>query len=163
MRRNGLFFIILAIVGVAVVLPRLRGVAPTPSVFEAGWTLADAKEASAAQGKPVFAFLTADWCPACQQLKRGAMSDSSVAALISQRTIPVYLNVDESAEDASSFANVSAIPTVILEYDGRELGRSVGSKSARDFRAWLEEALARVDTVEAPAEGDASAAVKPTD
>ncbi len=160
MRRNGLFIVILAIIGVAVVLPKLRGVAPTPSVFEDGWTLTAAKQASAAENKPVLAFLTADWCPACQQLKRGAMSDSSVATLIRERTIPVYIDVDESVEDARTFANVNSIPTVIIEYGGRELGRSVGSRSARDFRTWLEEALARADT--APTDGD-SAAVKPAD
>ena len=162
MRRNGLLIVLLAIVGVAVILPRLRGVAPTPSVFEDAWTLTAAKEASATQNKPVLAFLTADWCPSCQQLKRGALTDAKVTSLIAERTIPVYINVDESAQDARTFANVSAIPTLIIEYQGRELGRSVGAKSASKLRAWLEESLARADDT-APAVGDASAAVKPTD
>jgi len=163
MRRNALFIVILAIIGVAVILPKLRGVAPTPSVFEDGWSLPAAREAGNAENKPVLAFLTADWCGACQTLKRGALSDSGVVTLIRERTIPVYVDVDESVEDARAFANVSSIPAVIIEYGGRELGRSVGSKSARDFRTWLEEALARVDTPPAPVDGDAATPVKPED
>ena len=53
MRRNGTLFVILAIAAVALIVPRFRGVAPTPGVFDEGLTLAAAQARSAEQDKPV--------------------------------------------------------------------------------------------------------------
>lgn len=145
MRKNGVLIVILVIAAVALLLPRLRGPAPTPAVFGAGLTLDAAETLSAEQNKPVLAFLTADWCGPCQAFKRGAWSDESVAALIRERAIPVYVNVDESP-DARRFDRVTAVPTTIIEYEGRELGRIEGGMGATAFRSWLETTLARADS-----------------
>ncbi len=144
MRRNGLIFVLLGIVAVAIILPRFRGVAPTPQVFDEGWTLTEAKVESASSAKPVLALLTADWCPPCQQLKRGALSDSKVAAAIKERTIPVYVDVDHAAQDAQQFANIRSIPTMVLQVGDEEVGRVTGVVGAGELLRWLDETLARV-------------------
>jgi len=149
MRKNGVLILIVAIAAFAFILPRFRGAAPTPKVFDAGLTLAAAEKMSTEQHKPVLAFLTADWCGPCQAFKRGAWSDESVAALIRDRAIPVYVNVDDSP-DARSFGNVRSVPTTIVRYDGQELGRIEGGMGVDAFRSWLETTLARAE--DAPAE-----------
>lgn len=143
MRRNGLVFVLLGIVAIAIVLPRFRGVAPKPGIFDDGWTLTEAKAKSASTGKPVLALLTADWCGPCQQLKRGTLSDEKVTAEVQRLAIPVYLDVDHSADDARQFANVSAVPTMIVQFGDQELGRISGVVSSKAFLAWLDASVAK--------------------
>lgn len=143
MRRNGLFLIVLALAAVALILPRFRGTAATPGVFDDGWTLAAAQAMSADQDKPVLAFLTADWCGPCQAFKRGALSNPAVESFVRANMIPVYLDIDKSPDDAQRFADVSSVPTTIVWYDGREIDRAVGGMGTGAFRAWLEDAAAR--------------------
>lgn len=142
MRTTGVLVFVLVIVAIAIILPRFRGTAPTPGVFADGWTLAAAQTRSSEEHKPVIAFLTADWCGPCQSFKRGAWTDPEVVALIESRAIPVYVNVDESP-DARAFAGVTAVPTTIVQFDGRELGRVAGGMSADAFRSWLDTTLAK--------------------
>ena len=55
----------------------VRGPAETPGVFEAGYSLQEATQKSASAGKPMLVLVTADWCPPCQALKRGALRTSA--------------------------------------------------------------------------------------
>jgi len=107
----------------------IRGPAATPGVFEHGLELADARERGRAEGKPVLVLVTADWCAPCQALKRGALSDETVAAWIDQRTIPVYLE-DGADPDAIASLGIRSYPTTLVIEDGRVLGTIVGNASA---------------------------------
>jgi len=116
----------------------LRPPAPTPGVFGQGTTLTSAIERSSAEGKPVFAVATADWCGYCQSYKRGALADERVAAIIEARTIPVYINVDDDPADAEKLG-VSGIPATFLIRDGEIVDRLSGDIKTDDLIEWLEE------------------------
>lgn len=114
------------------------GVAPTPIVFVGTMPLADAQDASAASGKPVLVFATADWCGPCQRLKRGALSDVEVAKRIEAKTIPVYLDVTDGVPPEAAGLGIDGIPALIVLEDGRVVSRLVGLHSAAELEAWLD-------------------------
>ncbi|MBL4590814.1 MAG: thioredoxin family protein [Phycisphaerales bacterium] len=119
----------------------LRKPAPTPGVFDAQITLADAQIQSAQSGKPIFVLVTADWCAPCQTLKRGALLDPSVVELISTQTIPVYLEADTNGAEIQNLP-VSSYPTALVIKDGEVSASIVGGKPARKYLAVLKKALA---------------------
>ncbi len=117
----------------------LRGrVAPTPGVFREGSTLATAIDRAAAEGKPVLALVTADWCPPCQQLKRETLTDPAVAAWIEANTVPVYIDSDKNPDDARSLL-VTSLPTTLLLRDGEIIGTRVGYAGAEDYLRFLKD------------------------
>ncbi len=117
--------------------------APKPPAFDSSITLTAAVEQSQADGKPVLALATADWCGPCQHLKRGALTDSEVVAKIKSTTTPVYVDVtdsnDPAAREAGRMLRVEGIPALILVRDGEEVSRLVGSRSSAEIIAWLDE------------------------
>ncbi len=139
--RTALLVIIVLILGAALVMPMLRGVAPKPDMFSEGLTLNDALDRSDQTGKPVLAVVTADWCGACQALKRGALSDAAIKAIVRESFVPVYVDSDRSPGEVAQIGNVEYLPTTVVIVGGREAGRAVGNKSAGQFRLLLEQAL----------------------
>ncbi len=119
----------------------LRGPAPTPGVFDAGITLAQAEEQSAETGKPILVLATADWCPPCQSLKRGALTDSAVVEFIGQQTIAVYLE-DGAHKAELSTLPLDSYPTTFLLQDGRVFASIKGNWPAAKYLQALQEALA---------------------
>jgi len=131
-------FITAVLVLLAIRLVTGDGPAPTPVAFAAAGTFEEATAASRRSGMPVLAFVTADWCPSCQSLKRGGLADEGVARWIADNTHPVLIDADAQREVAAGL-NVSGIPALILLRDGREISRSVGASSAAALRGWLAE------------------------
>ncbi|RMH09856.1 MAG: DUF255 domain-containing protein, partial [Planctomycetota bacterium] len=99
MKRVVFGLIVLGLVFWSLVLPRLGGVAPKPGIFERELTLSAALDESERTGRPVLAVVTADWCGACQALKRGALSDPEVEALVKASFVPVYIDADRAGDD----------------------------------------------------------------
>jgi thiol:disulfide interchange protein len=134
---------LVAIVGLAGVILFSRGggggVAPTPAYFDKTLTLASASQQSATSGKPVFVFVTADWCPPCQSLKREALADPKVAEAVSSLTVPLYVDATSSVPGDVAPLGISGFPTVILLKDGKELGRFTGNTSASNLLAFVEQ------------------------
>lgn len=144
MKRSGsLIAVLFALVLVIFILPRLRGVAPTPSVFDDQLTLGEALERGEQTGRPVLVVVTADWCGACQSFKRGALADSDVEQLVRESFVPVYLNADEQRGEVSQIGNIEYLPTSVVIWNGQEIERATGSKPAGKFAALLREALAK--------------------
>ena len=115
------------------------GVAPTPEVFATGSSLAQGMEKANAAGKPVLAVVTADWCPPCQSLKRGALVDGRVASLIESSTEPVYIT-DRQPRDVERLG-VRAFPTSVIIRDGEVVASLRGAASTGAYLEWLENAL----------------------
>ena len=134
--------VIAALLVVAVLAPRFFGagsVAPTPRVFDTSVTLDEALRRSGESGRPVFAFVTADWCPPCQTLKRGALTDDRVTGLIQRSTEPVYIT-DKSPHDVERLA-ISAFPTSLIIHDGEVVASLRGGASPSGYLEWLDSSL----------------------
>lgn len=119
--KKSVFPVLLIIVLLAMSLPSIisliRGPAPMPDVFSDGYTLAQAREVSAETGKPIFALATADWCGPCQSLKRGALQDPEVIAMISEYSVPVYLEDGENRDEIKRLGLRGYPTSFIIEGD----------------------------------------------
>ena len=115
--------------------------APVPDAFASDIRLAQAIEQSKETGKPVFALFTADWCGACQQYKRGSLSETGVASALADRTIPVYVNIDHEPDDVSLMAamglSVRSIPTSVVISGGEVTSTAVGPQSSSAVLAMI--------------------------
>jgi thiol:disulfide interchange protein len=79
------------------------------------------------EGKPVLVNFYADWCVWCKRLESTTLRDSKVATLLSDRVVPVNLNVDGNGRELSNKYRVDGLPTVlVLDANGREIGRIPG-------------------------------------
>jgi len=121
--------------------------APLPEVFDKTVSLQSALDESAQTGKPVFALLTADWCPACQGYKRGALVDQEVATTLRDQTIPVYIDVDAQEDDVRRLVEMGmpinasggfSLPTSLVVKDGKVVSSLVGGQSASSLLTWLD-------------------------
>lgn len=122
------------------------GPAPTPAAFLNAPTFDDALKSSQSQSKPVLVFATADWCGPCQKLKRGALAAAEIQALITGGTITVYADVtgpDEQSMQTASRLRISAVPALIMVWNGQEIARHEGDTSVASLRKWLEAGIAR--------------------
>lgn len=114
--------------------------APTPPVFRDGVSLMEAMDLSAAENKPVFAVVTADWCAPCQNYKRNALADETVQAWLGERTIAVMLDADRLERSEAMLLNFGGtIPATIMLDEGRVVGAFEGSMGAGFLKNWLEE------------------------
>lgn len=133
----------LAIVGLFVVLMIFRGgggTAEKPALFGQGLTLAEARAASMESGKPVLALVTADWCPPCQALKRGALSDPEVAAYLKEFTIPVYLDEANNMDEIAALGT-RAYPTTYLLRGEETIAQIEGGGSSAAYLRTVRRAI----------------------
>ncbi len=102
---------------------------------------AAAAEANRAQ-KPVFLYLTANWCGPCQSLKHTLWADPRVAAALSAY-VPVKVDIDQRPDLAERYGvagpgPAGGIPAFrILDAQGKVIGQSVGAVGTDEFLAWL--------------------------
>ena len=84
-------------------------------------------ERAQSEGKPVLVNFYADWCVWCKRLESTTLRDAKVAALLSDRVVPVNLDVDGDGRELSNQYRVDGLPTVlVLDSSGREIGRIPG-------------------------------------
>lgn len=142
---SGLAVIVVVGIGALLVFGRGGGIAPKPAAFAGTVLLDEALSRSAAEGRPVLVFATADWCGPCQSLKRGALASAKLEQTIRSSTIPVYADVtgdDAPSMEAAQRLGVGSIPALILVWNGREVARHEGNASAPAIEKWLDAALA---------------------
>jgi thiol:disulfide interchange protein len=90
-------------------------------------SLASAVQRARNENKAVLVNFYAEWCVWCQRMESTTLRDGGVAALLSERLVPVSLDVDAEGEELSTEYGVEALPTVlVLDASGRELGRIPG-------------------------------------
>jgi thioredoxin 1 len=99
-------------------------------------------ERAQSEGKPVLVNFYADWCVWCKRLESTTLRDAKVAALLSDRVVPVNLDVDGDGRELSNQYRVDGLPTVlVLDASGREIGRIPGYMPPTGFLEKVEEFL----------------------
>lgn len=117
--------------------------AETPEVFAstAGASLSSVIETSRNEGRPVFALVTADWCPPCQQYKRTTLADESVQRMLRDRAIPFYIDADTQQGDLRTLSSlgldVRGIPTTVIISGGNIVANPTGVQSKGDIESML--------------------------
>lgn len=118
--KSSQYIIYLAIIILLIIFAILRGIiyernqkAPLPiAADKVAYTLSTALKLSGQSGRPIYAFFSASWCPACRrQLK--VLEEPEVKKKIEETFIFLYVDVDKSSQLAREF-NITAIPTTIL-------------------------------------------------
>jgi thiol:disulfide interchange protein len=138
-------FAILVVIGIVslAMVTRSCGHPPMPPFFDKAVTLEEATSRSATSGRPVLALVTADWCPPCASLKRGALTNRKVVAWITEHTEPVYLDMTRTTgTDARSqmildLLHVEAYPSIVIMQRGRYFSHIEGDVSGRALLKWL--------------------------
>ncbi len=112
-----------------------------------GENLPAALDRARSEGKPVLVNFYADWCVWCQRLESTTFRDAEVANLLQERVVPVSLDVDNEGRELSSRYRVDGLPTILLlDADGREIGRLPGYMPPTGFLEWLEAAIGDTNT-----------------
>jgi thioredoxin 2 len=93
----------------------------------------------AKSGIPLLIDFWAPWCGPCRMM---APEFERAAALLEPAVRLVKINVDEEPAPAQRF-RVQSIPTLALAFDGRELARAAGARSAAQLADWTRAALAQ--------------------
>ena len=128
----GIFFILCAVVAVALLAKALRPKEIIPWRHDFAAATAEAREAN----KPVFAYFTASWCGPCQSLKHTTWADKDVEAAL-QDYVPARVDVDRAPELAEKYG-VRAVPTfVVMRADGQPTRQTDGALGPAEFLRWL--------------------------
>ena len=93
----------------------------------------------AKSGVPLLVDFWAPWCGPCRMM---APEFERAAALLEPEVRLVKVNVDEEPALAERF-QVRSIPTLLLAFEGRELARAAGARSAAQLAEWTRAELAR--------------------
>jgi len=127
-----LLLALVAYIAAPKIMSIIQGPAPTPGMFEDNYTIEQATLQSDSTGKPMLVLVTADWCPPCQALKKGALADATVTQWVSENMIPVYLE-DTANPDQIQLLPIRSFPTTFVINDGQILGQFSGNQSATKF------------------------------
>lgn len=123
-----------------VVLAIIAGRSGKPSpIFADNLTLAAAEAAARADGKAVLVLVSADWCPPCKTLKKGALADQEIVAWVRAATHPVLIDVSTAATPESERLKVFSIPAMFVLREGQPVAKLEGDPGESRVRAWLHE------------------------
>ena len=104
--------------------------------------LADAK----AQNKYVFVDVYTDWCGWCKKLDRDVFTDADMVSYLGEKYICVKMDAEGSKENekVAEDARVTGYPAgLVFKGDGKLIGKLGGYMEAAQYKASLEEVLAR--------------------
>lgn len=118
------------------------------------WTTdeAAALKLSKETGAPVLVHFHATWCGPCKQMEANVFSTDEVRAKLRDSVIGVKIDSDRRPDLISRY-NITGLPAdVLLDSNGKEIGRSVGSVSQGEYLAFLGRVPLRpvVNVTEAP-------------
>jgi thiol:disulfide interchange protein len=122
--------------------------APPPS-FEWRESLGEALAEARRERRPVFVDFHAAWCPPCIAMKHDVWPDTEVGRWLTERYVPLSIDVDRDVEAASARYNVRSIPTIlVLDPDGNVLRRATYMSRPGMLR-FLEAAMSNADPARA--------------
>lgn len=105
--------------------------------WETDWD--SAFERAQREGKPVLVSYYADWCVWCKHLESITYQDQKVATLLSERVVPLEVDIDHSPRELLEKQKIEAPPTiVVLDPAGHELGRILGYMPPTGFLTRLQ-------------------------
>ena len=108
--------------------------------WETEWD--DAFDRARAEGKPVLVNFYADWCVWCKHLDSITFRDAKVAGVLARQVVPLNVDIDEVERALLAEHRVDAPPMIVLlDADGRELGRIVGYMPPAGFLRTVESIL----------------------
>ncbi|MEM6755726.1 MAG: thioredoxin family protein [Planctomycetota bacterium] len=107
------------------------------------WRTDLAAELDAPDDRPTLIYVGADWCPPCRSMQRHVFGHAATADAIVAAATPVKLDLTDPppgpAHDLARSLGVYALPTLILlDPQGRELGRISGGRDRDELLDWLE-------------------------
>lgn len=121
-------------------------------------TVAAGESESKKGGKPVFYFVTAEWCGPCHQMTDEVFSDEKIAARINALYVPVQV-VDRSVEEGQNTPEVTSIlrrfrvngfPTVVIMRPGQQDGvRVAGFPGKEEMAEAVDRAAVRLAEIDA--------------
>jgi YHS domain-containing protein/thiol-disulfide isomerase/thioredoxin len=85
--------------------------------------------------RPVLAYVTTKWCPACLRHERTTFVDKRVVKFLGESVVAVQVNADSSPELAQRLGAEKYPTTVLLTKDGSVIGRIEGYRPAEGFLA----------------------------
>lgn len=85
-----------------------------------------ANQESIETGLPILMKLSADWCGACQQMKRQTFADPALADLVNNDFIPIEIDIDRHEALARQLRIESIPTTLVISPDGEIVARQVG-------------------------------------
>jgi thioredoxin 2 len=103
--------------------------------------ITDARIFDAASSTSAIPLIVDFWAPWCGPCRMVAPELERVARDAAGRFLVVKVNTDQLTDIAARF-RISSIPTLAIVWQGRELDRAAGARSAADIRAFAEQALA---------------------
>lgn len=117
----------------------LYWVAPTPPMFDPAVTFQQASAKAAAEGKPVLAIVTADFCLQCQIYKRSALVDPRVTEWIKENAETAYVKWGTQEQDLERLGVTGFPATVYIPAVG-EPRVHIGTMSADELLEFLKSA-----------------------
>lgn len=93
------------------------------------------------KNKRILVDFYADWCAACVELDHNTWPDPKVQKVLQDYELLKFDFTKQNEETKALMKkyNIQGLPTVlVLQSDGKELGRFTGFKSASEFITWIE-------------------------
>ncbi|MEQ8843488.1 MAG: thioredoxin fold domain-containing protein [Phycisphaerales bacterium] len=141
--RAGVLVSIVIVVVAGLLLGRMvlgGGASSTPEYMT---TTTDLASVALVPDRPTVVVVTADWCGPCQALKRGALSDERVEALLTSKAQTVMIDATDGSKASTTLERlrIRVFPTTVVLSDGRPVASIEGNMPADRYLAWLESQL----------------------
>jgi len=79
----------------------------------------------------------AEWCPPCKLMSPIV---EEAAKELKGKIEVIKVNVDQERAEAEKY-EIFSIPTFVLEKEGKEIGRTTGSRTKEEFKEWIKKHL----------------------